>query len=81
MTAVTARPAHAHRNRAGSAQQKLLAFASLIVLVVGFSLASANFLTVSNIMAILQATAVNGVLAVAVTLIIITGGSTCRSAR
>ncbi|ARJ69732.1 ABC transporter permease [Paracoccus contaminans] len=74
MTAVTARPAHAHRNRAGSAQQKLLAFASLIVLVVGFSLASANFLTVSNIMAILQATAVNGVLAVAVTLIIITGG-------
>lgn len=58
----------------GSAQQKLLAFASLIVLVIGFSLASPNFFQVSNIMAILQATSVNGVLAVGVTLIIITGG-------
>ena len=58
----------------GNAQQKLLAFASLIVLVVGFSLASPNFFQVSNIMAILQASSVNGVLAVAVTLIIITGG-------
>lgn len=74
MTAPTVISVPAPRSRAGSAQQKLLAFASLIVLVVGFSLASANFLTVSNIMAILQATAVNGVLAVAVTLIIITGG-------
>lgn len=58
----------------GNAQQKLLAFASLIVLVIGFSLASPNFFQVSNIMAILQATSVNGVLAVGVTLIIITGG-------
>jgi ribose transport system permease protein len=57
-----------------SAQQKFLAFASLIVLVIGFSLASPNFFQVSNIMAILQATSVNGVLAVGVTLIIITGG-------
>ncbi|MBA4492400.1 ABC transporter permease [Paracoccus sp. S1E-3] len=58
----------------GAAQQKLLAFASLIVLVIGFSLASPNFFQVSNIMAILQAASVNGVLAVGVTLIIITGG-------
>lgn len=58
----------------GTAQQKLLAFAGLIVLVVGFSLASPNFFQVSNIMAILQATSVNGVLAIGVTLIIITGG-------
>lgn len=58
----------------GSAQQKLLAFASLIVLVVGFSLASPNFFQVANIMSILQAASVNGVLAIAVTLIIITGG-------
>ena len=58
----------------GGAQQKLLAFASLIVLVVGFSLASPNFLQMSNIIAILQATSVNGVLAIGVTLIIITGG-------
>ncbi|TRW96615.1 ABC transporter permease [Paracoccus sp. M683] len=58
----------------GGAQQKLLAFASLIVLVLGFSLASPNFFQTSNIMAILQAASVNGVLAVGVTLIIITGG-------
>lgn len=58
----------------GGAQQKLLAFASLIVLVIGFSLANPNFFQVTNIMAILQATSVNGVLAVGVTLIIITGG-------
>ena len=57
-----------------SAQQKLLAFASLVVLLIAFSLASPNFFQISNIMAILQATSVNGVLAVGVTLIIITGG-------
>lgn len=58
----------------GGAQQKLWAFASLIVLVIGFSFANANFFQVSNILSILQAASVNGVLAVAVTLIIITGG-------
>ena len=56
------------------ARQKLLAFASLLVLMVFFSLASPNFLQEDNIVAILQATAVNGVLAVAVTFVIITGG-------
>ena len=35
--------------RRGGAQQKLWAFASLIVLVAGFSLASPNFFQVSNI--------------------------------
>jgi ribose transport system permease protein len=55
-------------------QQKLLAFASLIALVVFFSLASENFLQTSNVIGILQATSVNGVLAVAATLVIITGG-------
>lgn len=60
--------------QSASAQQKLLAFASLIILVIGFSLASPNFFQVSNIMAILQATSVNGVLAVAATVIILTGG-------
>lgn len=59
---------------AGGAYQKLLAFAGLIVLVVGFSLASPSFLQTGNIISILQATSVNGVLAVGVTLIIITGG-------
>lgn len=54
--------------------QKLLAFASLIVLLVFFSLASDKFLATGNVIGILQATSVNGVLAVAATLVIITGG-------
>ncbi len=56
------------------AYQKLLAFASLIALLIGFSIASPNFMQTSNMIAILQATSVNGVLAVGVTLVIITGG-------
>ncbi|MEP0233711.1 ABC transporter permease [Roseibium sp.] len=56
------------------AHQKLLAFASLIILLIGFSIASPNFMQTSNMIAILQATSVNGVLAVAATLVIITGG-------
>ncbi|NBO20948.1 MAG: ABC transporter permease, partial [Rhodobacteraceae bacterium] len=59
---------------ANGAQQKILAFASLIVLLVFFSVASGNFLQTANILAILQATSVNGVLALAATLVIITGG-------
>ncbi|MFN4154044.1 MAG: ABC transporter permease [Paracoccaceae bacterium] len=55
-------------------QQKLLAFASLIALLIFFSVASPNFLQTSNMLAILQATSVNGVLAIAATLVIITGG-------
>lgn len=68
----TTTPPRARPPRA--APQKLLAFAGLILLVLGFSLASPNFFQVSNIMAVLQATSVNGVLAIGVTLIIITGG-------
>jgi ribose transport system permease protein len=56
------------------AAQKVLAFAALIVLIIGFSLASPVFFTFSNINAILLATAVNGVLALGVTFVIITGG-------
>lgn len=55
-------------------RQKLLAFASLIVLMVFFSLASPNFMQTDNLVAILQATAVNGVLAIACTFVIISGG-------
>lgn len=60
--------------RFSGAQHRLLAFASLIALVVVFSIASPNFMQTSNIIAILQATSVNGVLAIAATLVIITGG-------
>ncbi|MDR8047889.1 ABC transporter permease [Burkholderia cenocepacia] len=57
-----------------AARQKLLAFASLVLLIVFFSFASSNFLEVDNLVSILQATAVNGVLAVACTYVIITSG-------
>lgn len=56
------------------ATQKLLAFGGLIVLFVAFSLASPNFFKFDNIIGILLATAVNGVLALGVTFVIITGG-------
>ncbi|HEY9012193.1 MAG TPA: ABC transporter permease, partial [Devosia sp.] len=60
--------------RTSGAYHKLLAFSGLIALFVVFSLASPNFLQTANILAILQATSVNGVLAIAATLVIITGG-------
>ena len=56
------------------ARHKLLAFASLILLLVFFSFASPAFAQMENLLNILQATAVNGVLAVASTFVIITGG-------
>ena len=56
------------------ATQKLLAFASLIALFIVFSIASPNFAKFDNIVGILLATAVTGVLAVGTTFVIITGG-------
>jgi len=55
-------------------RQKLLAFASLIALMVFFSFASPQFLQADNLVGILQSTAVNGVLAIACTFVIITSG-------
>ncbi len=56
------------------ATQKLLAFAGLIALIMIFSIASPFFRTFDNFIGILLATAVNGVLALGVTFVIITGG-------
>jgi ribose transport system permease protein len=57
------------------AKQKLLAFASLIVLMVIFSVLKPDaFFTTDNIIGILQSTTVIGVLAIASTFIIITSG-------
>lgn len=56
------------------ALQQLLAFTSLVVLVVFFSLSSSNFFGFSNIVGILLSTAVIGVLALGSTFVIITGG-------
>jgi ribose transport system permease protein len=57
-----------------AARRKLLAFASLLALMLFFGLASDRFLEADNLVAILQATAVNGVLAVACTFVIISAG-------
>ena len=54
--------------------QRVLAFGALIVLVIIFSLASPNFLQFDNIVGILLATSVNGILALGVTFVIITAG-------
>lgn len=56
------------------ATQKILAFAGLIVIFIVFSLASPNFFQFNNIVSIVLATCVTGVLALGVTFVIITGG-------
>ena len=71
--ATTVRPEKKSLFRSDAAQ-KLGAFAALIILFIFFSVSSPNFLTVDNIVGILLATAVNGVLALGVTFVIITGG-------
>jgi len=55
-------------------RQKLLAFASLMGLMLFFSMASPSFMQTDNMVGILQSTAVNGVLAIACTFVIMTGG-------
>lgn len=68
----TATPA---RQVDSQAKQKLLAFASLIALIVIFSVLKPDaFFTSDNIIGILQSTTVIGVLAIASTFIIITSG-------
>lgn len=57
-----------------AATQKILAFGGLIGLFIAFSLASPYFLTFDNVMGILLATTVNGVLALGATFVIITAG-------
>ncbi len=54
--------------------EQFLAFASLIVIFIFFSVASPNFLNYANVTAILFSTVVIGTLAVGTTFVIITGG-------
>ncbi len=56
------------------ALQQLLAFGALILLFIVFSIASPYFFQFDNIIGILLSTAVNGLLALGVTYVIITGG-------
>src|SRR5258708_2027938 len=53
---------------------RVLAFAALIFIIIAFSLLSPNFLQFDNVIGILLATTVNGVLALGATFVIITGG-------
>lgn len=62
------------KNFGSGALQQLLAFASLILLIIFFSIASQNFLQWSNISGILLSTTVIGVLALGTTFVIISGG-------
>ena len=72
----TAAPAVSRRSALlrSDAAQRLLAFAALIVMFVIFSVLSPNFLQFDNVAGILLATAVNGVLAIGVTFVIVSGG-------
>ncbi len=75
MSKVTETPGLWARLSGGQAKQKLLAFASLLALLLIFTaLKPEAFMTQDNIIGILQSTTVIGVLAVASTFIIITSG-------
>jgi ribose transport system permease protein len=74
MVEIAARVARRERRFHSAATQKFLAFGGLIGLFIAFSLASPYFLTFDNVMGILLATTVNGVLALGATFVIITAG-------
>lgn len=57
-----------------SAMQKAVAFVVLIALLLFFTFSNENFMSQSNMVGIMQATAVNGVLAVACTFVIASAG-------
>ncbi|WP_342620080.1 ABC transporter permease [Rhodoferax sp. GW822-FHT02A01] len=75
MTQSTSSSSWLARLSGGQAKQKLLAFASLIALILVFTVLKPDaFMTEDNIIGILQSTTVIGVLAIASTFIIITSG-------
>jgi ribose transport system permease protein len=81
MTLTTETPTPKAESRPGAARnalrgslQQLLAFASLIVIVIFFSIASPHFFTTANIISIFTAATVTGTLALGTTFVIVTGG-------
>lgn len=56
------------------ATQKILAFASLIMLILVFSVSSSNFFRFDNLVGIMLSTAITGVLALGSTFVIVAGG-------
>lgn len=57
-----------------AAAQKFFALGTLLLMILFFSLTNRYFFTVDNLVSILLSTCVNGVLAIGVTFVIITGG-------
>src|SRR5215467_8039547 len=76
MTDTTLAPARSEKSSLFStaALQKAVAFVVLIALLAFFSIFAPNFAAWNNMVNIMQATAVNGVLGVAVTFVIISAG-------
>src|SRR4051794_41897071 len=74
MQASAAAPSRVRALMTGESVQRLLALGALVILLVFFSIVVPHFASANNYIDILTATAVNGVLAVGVTLVIITGG-------
>src|SRR6478736_4313032 len=74
MVDTAVRPARLGTMVRGGAIQRLLAFGALILIIVFFSVASGQFFQYDNIVGILIATSVVGVLALGETFVIITGG-------
>jgi len=72
---VAANPANnGIRARIGGSLQQLLAFVSLLVILLFFSIASPYFFTPSNLVGILMAATVTGILALGTTFVIVSGG-------
>ena len=74
MQAPAAAPSRVRALVTGESVQRLLALGALLILLVFFSAVVPHFASTANYIDILTATSVNGVLAVGVTLVIITGG-------
>ena len=74
MQAPAAAPSRVRALMTGESVQRLLALGALLILLVFFSAVVPHFASTANYIDILTATSVNGVLAVGVTLVIITGG-------
>ena len=73
-TTPAAAPSRVRALMTGESVQRLLALGALFILLVFFSVVVPHFASTDNYIDILTATAVNGVLAIGVTFVIITGG-------
>jgi ribose transport system permease protein len=73
-TTLDTAPSRSILGRLRGSLQQLLAFVSLIAIVAFFSFASPHFFTANNLVSILTAATVTGILALGTTFVIITGG-------